>query len=277
MTPALLLAVAAACCAAAAILDLAELLAARRATAPPPPRRPLAALLGRLGRGLGAPRAPADLQARIAAAGLDERHGPADVMAVKGGAAVVGLVVALSLLTAAPGRTGVVLLVAAPAVAFALPDLVLRRRARRRAVAMGLELPDVLDLLRVAIDAGLPATRALREVAARRRGPLARELATLAAHLELGEPRDAALERFAARAPLPEAASLVAILRRAHRHGAPPSQALMALAADARAQRARHLRDEAARAAPKIQLVVALLLVPAAMLLVAAGLVRGLL
>ncbi len=198
-------------------------------------------------------------------------------MAVKGGAAVVGLVGALSLLTAAPGRTGVVLLVAAPAVAFALPDLALRRRARRRAVAMGLELPDVLDLLRVAIDAGLPATRALGEVAARRRGPLARELATLAAHLELGEPRDAALERFAARAPLPEAASLVAILRRAHRHGAPPSQALTGLAADARAQRARHLRDAAARAAPKIQLAVALLLVPAAMLLVAAGLVRGLL
>ena len=44
----------------------------------------------------------------------------------------------------------------------------------------------------------------------------------------------------------------------------------------ARAEQARALRDEAARAAPKIQLVVALVLVPAVMLLVAAVLVQAL-
>ena len=51
--------------------------------------------------------------------------------------------------------------------------------------------------------------------------------------------------------------------------------ALCALAEDARAVRARGLRERAARAAPKIQLVVALLLVPAAMLLVGAAMVAG--
>ncbi|MCW3050467.1 MAG: hypothetical protein JWO74_4751, partial [Solirubrobacterales bacterium] len=49
-----------------------------------------------------------------------------------------------------------------------------------------------------------------------------------------------------------------------------------ALAADARARRARALQERAARAAPKIQLVVALLLVPAAMLVVGAALAQGL-
>ncbi|MEA2181697.1 MAG: hypothetical protein QOF69_882, partial [Solirubrobacteraceae bacterium] len=47
-------------------------------------------------------------------------------------------------------------------------------------------------------------------------------------------------------------------------------------AVQARADQARRLRDDAARAAPKIQLVVALVLVPAVMLLLAAVLVHTL-
>ena len=69
----------------------------------------------------------------------------------------------------------------------------------------------------------------------------------------------------------------VAALGRAQRQGAPLASTLTALATEARAERARAVREHAARAAPKIQLVVALLLVPSAMLLVAAALVDALL
>jgi tight adherence protein C len=51
---------------------------------------------------------------------------------------------------------------------------------------------------------------------------------------------------------------------------------LAARAAEARAREARLAAEHAARAGPKIQLVVALLLVPSAMLLVAAALVPAL-
>jgi tight adherence protein C len=70
--------------------------------------------------------------------------------------------------------------------------------------------------------------------------------------------------------------SLVAAIERADRHGAPLAPALAALAHDARADRARALGDQAARAAPKIQLVIAQLLVPGVLLLVAAALVGAL-
>ncbi|MDQ3675756.1 MAG: hypothetical protein M3401_02980, partial [Actinomycetota bacterium] len=60
------------------------------------------------------------------------------------------------------------------------------------------------------------------------------------------------------------------------RHGAALAPALEALAVEARADQARRLHDEAARAAPKIQLVVALVLVPAVMLLVGAVLMQSL-
>ena len=137
---------------------------------------------------------------------------------------------------------------------------------------MEAELADLLDLLRVAVQAGLPAGRALGEVGRRHGGPLAREWGRAATELELGVPRDEALRRLARRCPAPAMATLAAALRRAERHGAPLSGTLASQSAEARAERARRIREHAARAAPKIQLVVALLLVPSVLLLVAAAL-----
>jgi tight adherence protein C len=79
------------------------------------------------------------------------------------------------------------------------------------------------------------------------------------------------------RLPLPEVRGFTAALDRARRHGAPLADTLAAQARDARSALARHAREEAARAGPKIQLVVALLLVPSVLLLVAAALVSALL
>jgi tight adherence protein C len=274
MTRAALLAAIAAVLAASAIVDLAAVVGARGARRR---RRPaLVAALARLGRRLGAPAPPADLERRIAAAGASPSLRLADVMAVKAGAALLAFLVVLPLAAALPGRLGPVAAVAAPAGGFLLPDVWLARRIRRRGRAMAAELADVLDLLRVAVDAGLSPARALQEVGRRRHGALAAELRGAAARIDLGVPRATVLETLEHRCPTEGIAPLVAALLRAERHGAPLGPALAALAADARARHAQRLRERAARAAPKIQLVVALLLVPAVMLLVGAALMTAL-
>ena len=268
--------------AAAAIV---ELVAAPRPAAPSARRAQpgghlggMTILLARIARATRAPAraAPADLQARIAAAGVPLGLTAPDVMALKGATALIGLLLAFPLATALPGRLGLVALAAAPAAGFFAPDLALGRRARSRGARMADELPDVLDLLRVAVQAGLPVGRALAEVGRRCSGPLAAELDAAAARMRLGATRDAALSELVARCPADGVAALAAAVARADRHGAPLAPALEALAAQARAEQARRLRDAAARAAPKIQLVVALVLVPAVMLLVAAVLVQAL-
>jgi tight adherence protein C len=275
VTGAVLLALAAGPLAAVAIGDLA---AAGPLRSRNPARRRgarLLALLAALGRRLGVVPAPADLDARLAAAGSPAGLEARDLMAVKGGAALAALLAAVPLLTAAPPRMTPVLAAAAAAAGHLAPDLWLRRRARRRTRAMARELSGVLDLLRVCVEAGLPVTRAAAEVGGRHGGLLARELAAFAAISALGVPRPRALARLAAAAPLPAIAALVAAIGRSERHGAPLGLALAALAADARAEHARAMAEHAARAAPKIQLAVALLLVPAVMLLVAAAVLRG--
>jgi len=280
-----LLAAAAGACAAAAITELVgapdsakdarrrRRSSRRRQTSQ---RRRLTALLIRLGCRAGAPAAPDALRARLAAAGTPLGLTAPDVMALKGAGALAGLLAAVALVSELPGRLGVAMLLCAPAAGFMAPDVALARRARQRAVQMSHELADVLDLLRVAIQAGLPVGRALGEVGRRCSGPLASELRGAAARIELGAPRAQALDELVERCPIAAAGTFAAAVARADRHGAALAPALEALSTDARAEQARRLRDQAARAAPKIQLVVALVLVPAVMLLVAAVLLQAL-
>lgn len=232
-------------------------------------------LLARLGRRVGAPAAPRDLAARLAAAGRPLGLRVGDVMAIKGGAAVLGVALTLPLGALLPGRLPLVVPLVLPLGGFVAPDLWLRRRARARGREIEAELPDLLDLLRVALGAGLPLERAVGDVADRATGLLAREWRTVAVEIGLGVPRDEALAALAARCPTPGVGALVRTLRRAARHGAPPGEALEAQAREARATRARRLDEQAARAAPKIQLVVALLLVPSVLLLVGAALLAS--
>ena len=275
---------------AAGLIDLAAVVAARRAGTPTRTTTSTTdgsraarglAVLARLGRRLGVPAPPGDLGSRLAAAGLGSSVRATDAMAVKAGAGAAVALAAASrsprtVLAALPLRLTVLALPAGAAAGFLAPDLWLARRARRRATRAGVELADVLDLLRVAIAAGLPVGRALSEVGRRRGGLVATELRMVAERLALGVPRAEALAALQRSLPLPAIGLLVAAITRADRHGAPLAPALTALAREARADRARALHEQAARAAPRIQLAVALLLVPAVLLMVAAGLVHGL-
>jgi tight adherence protein C len=232
-------------------------------------------VLAAVGRRVGVLPAPGDLQARLAGAGVPPGLGPGDLMAVKAGAALVGALVTAPLVAAAPARPGLLASAGAVAAGYLGPDLWLRRRATARARTIAVELADVLDLLRVCVEAGLTPDRALAEVGARHGGLLAHELGVAAAQIAVGVDRETALQRLRAAAPSSAVAALVAAMRRSARHGAPLGPALAAIALDARAEHARALAEHAARAAPKIQLAVALLLVPAVMLLVGAAVLRG--
>ncbi len=279
MSAAVLLATVAAISAAVAIGDLLTAPRRPRAESPAPRIGHLAGmtvLLARIGRPAARRAAPRDLGARLAAAGTPLGLGPGDVIALKGAGAVGALLCAFTLHGLLPGRLGLVALVAAPAAGYVAPEIVLARRARARERRVADEIADVLDLLRVAVGAGLPVGRAIGEVGRRMRGVLAGELAAASLRLELGAPRSDVLRELVARCPGAGVATLAAAIARSDRHGTPLAPALTALAAEARAEQSRRLRDDAARAAPKIQLVVALVLVPAVMLLVGAALVQGL-
>ena len=215
------------------------------------------------------------LRRRLVRAGLEGRVDIRIVVAAKVACAVLGALTATVVAPAAPGRLGWVVALALPVAGFLGPDAALEHRARGRARALRGSLPDALDLLATAAAAGRSPLAGLGEIA-EGDGPLARELAILAADADCGMPQGEALESLRARAPAQEVGALCAVIERSRRYGSPLAEQLHEQASSLRGAQRRRISEEAARAAPKIQLVVALLLVPSVLLMIAAGLLANL-
>ncbi len=156
-----------------------------------------------------------------------------------------------------------------------LPLRALRGSARRRREALREEAPELLDLRAVALGCGLPLRDALATAGGWAGGTLGAGVRRTGEELARGAGVVPALDRLTREHPIEAIESAVAIMLRARDHGTAPAPALRALADGARHARARRAVEQAARAAPKIQLVAALLLVPAALCVLAAAVVTG--
>lgn len=220
-----------------------------------------------------------DVRALIALAGLSGRVTSRDVAAARVVAGLGALALSPRVAAVGPPRLVPVLVVGWLAAAAELPVWWLRLHGRRRAEALRAALPDALELLRGCLVAGVPVRRALGLVGEHCAEPVSAELRGASAEMSLGVPLATALDGLAARNPVPEIRSLVAAVRQAQRHGSALAPVVEAQAEEVRRGRDRELVERAARAGPKIQLIVAATLVPAALLgfaaAVGAAIARG--
>ncbi len=270
MTAALVLAIGALILGFAALLDLLPRQGRPGTPADPDPavRAPLAWSLIRTADGR------LRLSARLARAGLADRISAQALLLAKLGGAIAGLLWAMVVAPAAPSRLGWIVAVGLPAAGFLGPDAWLERRARQRLRALRAGLPDALDLLAVGTAAGRSPMAGLSELGAGE-GPLARELAMLSAESSCGLPQSEALESLRRRAPVREVSAMCGVIERSRRYGSPLADQLREQATALRGVQRRRIEEHAARAAPKIQLAVALLLVPSVLLMIAAGLLAN--
>lgn len=187
------------------------------------------------------------------------------------GGGFVGLVAS----PAAPGRTALLVLVGLPVAGFLAPNALQEWRARQRQRRLVAALPDALDLLAVSAGSGRGAAAGIEQLARAGEGPLAEELRLTVAELSCGVPLSAALASLRNRVPGSEVATLVAAIERSRKFGSPLADQLRRQATSLRRDSRRAVEEQAARAAPKIQLVVALVLVPSVLLMIAAGLIAN--
>jgi tight adherence protein C len=216
-----------------------------------------------------------DLPERVRRSGLGLRFPLPAVLLGKFAGACLGAILAIGATPAAPGRIGIVVALGLPAAGFFVPDALLEREARRRRRRLVAALPDALDLLAVSVASGRGPADGLAHLARAGEGPLAEEMRIAAAELSCGSSLSAALAALRARVPGSELATLVASIERSRRFGSPLADQLRRQASALRRDSRRAVEDRAARAAPKIQLVVALVLVPSVMLMIAAGLIAN--
>lgn len=211
------------------------------------------------------------LAGRIARAGLDGRLEPGGLMLAKlAGAGLGGGVGALAV-PVVPGRMAVAAVALLVVAGFLAPDAALERAARRRRARLVAALPDALDMLAVGAASGRGPSRVLGEIASGTTGPLAAELAFAVAEIECGASAGDALAALRRRVPGAEVGALAAALERSRTYGSPLAEQLHEQATALRRDARRRVEEHAARAAPKIQLVVALVLVPSVLLMLLAA------
>jgi tight adherence protein C len=199
---------------------------------------------------------------------------PPPIAAKLASAAVAGLA-ALLAAPAAPGHLSLLVVIGMPLAGFFVPSALLERRARLRRRRLVAVLPDALDLLAVGAASGRSPAAGFTEIARSGVGPLADELRITVAELECGRPLAEALQSLRARVPGKEIATLCAAIERSRLYGSPLADLLRRQSSALRRDQRRLVEEHAARAAPKIQLVVALVLVPSVLLMIAAALIAN--
>ncbi len=189
--------------------------------------------------------------------------------------AAAGGLVALTPAPAAPGHLSFLVAIGMPAAGFFAPDALRQRRARLRRRRLVAALPDALDLLAVGVEAGRSPAAGFAELADAGEGPLAEEMRMSVAELSCGRPLAEALRSLRERVPGSEIATLCAAIERSRRYGSPLADQLRRQSSALRRDQRRAVEEQAARAAPKIQLVVALVLVPSVLLMITAALIAN--
>ena len=145
----------------------------------------------------------------------------------------------------------------------AYPLLWLRDRMRMRQRAIVRALPYGIDLLTLAVEAGLDFTAALAKVVEKGpKGPLADELSMAIRELKLGKTREEALRHLAERVDLAPLTSFVQALLQADRMGTPLGKVLRVLSTQMRIERTQRAEKLAHEAPVKLVLPLVFFIFP---------------
>lgn len=205
------------------------------------------------------------VQRRLVMAGEPGGLSALDFMGLRVLAAGLGMLAAIWLTAVRdlPWSTGLLFALAGLLLGFIYPNLWLNRRIRSRQQAIRRALPDAIDLITVAVNAGLGFDAAMARVAERWQNPLTEEIDRALYEMSLGVPRAEALRHMAERTGVEELASFVAVLVQAERLGASIAEVLESQARSMRMRRRQWAEEQARKAPVKMLIPLVLFIFPA--------------
>jgi tight adherence protein C len=190
------------------------------------------------------------------------------VMQILAGVGGVGFGLAYFLLS--PGsmtlRAGALLLLGAVGVLGPRSWLARKITARKHSIFM--DLPDVLDLLAISVEAGVGFEGALDIVCRHFDSPLSREFSRTLREMELGLPRREALQNLKKRTEVPELSNFVLALTQADALGMPVGRVLHTQATEMRSKRRMYAREKAGKLPVKMLFPMMAFIFPAILIVV---------
>lgn len=174
-------------------------------------------------------------------------------LAAKELAAVVGVVLYLLLFKVPASGLGFAGMLAMAVAGWSVPNLILKGHIGERQKKIIRELPYILDLLTVSVEAGLDFMQAVeRTVGVLKKGELVRELAIMRKGLQMGDSRKTVLRQLAHRTEVTDVKTVVSALIQADQLGTGIGSALRTVSAQAKAQRSQRAEKMAGEATVKL-------------------------
>lgn len=149
------------------------------------------------------------------------------------------------------------------AVGALLPFSMLNSTIRKRQKAIEKQLPEVLDLLSVSVQAGLSFDGALRKITDRTVGPLIEEFKRMQQDVRMGAPKARALQAMAKRCDVEDLYLFITAVIQAERLGTSMGKTLVNQANNMRERRRQKAKAEALKAPIKMVFPLILFIFPA--------------
>jgi tight adherence protein C len=148
-------------------------------------------------------------------------------------------------------------------IGFVGPTFWLRRFVNKRLKQIRKAMADVVDLVVLAIEAGLGFDQAVGEAVSKTTGPLTDELRRVLDEVRVGRPQSEAFRAMAQRVKMQELSLLVAAIDQAMKMGTGLAHALRLQAIEIRERRMAFIREQAGKLPVKMMLPLVLFIFPA--------------
>ncbi|MBD1590689.1 type II secretion system F family protein [Arthrobacter sp. S1_S22] len=185
------------------------------------------------------------LDKQLAGAGRPKEWPLARIIMIKPLLALSGAVLGYLFFLSSPTAPNFLIMLALTTLCYFVPDILIKNRAQKRRDAIRLELPNALDQMLIAVQAGLGFEMAMGRAGNNGSGPLADELIRTLQDIQVGRSRKDAYLAMAERIDVPDVRSFVRAVVQADAYGVAIAGVLKAQASDMRIKRKQRAEEHA--------------------------------
>lgn len=155
-----------------------------------------------------------------------------------------------------------------PALAFFLPDLLLKKQAAKRIKEIERSLPDAIDLLAMCVSAGIGFQAGMQRVANTQDNPLSEEFSRVLAEMKLGQGRADAFQAMSDRLGIESLTHFVNSVLQVEKLGVPITKVLSDQSKRIRGTRREKAREQAQKLPVKILAPIMVFMLPALLIII---------
>ncbi len=182
--------------------------------------------------------------------------------------AVVGIALILAFVLPTEVILKVLILIGGVFLALGGPQVYLSMKIKSRQMTIRRQLPDILDLLTVSMEAGLSFDGALIYIEQYAQGPLIEEFSVMKREIQMGVPRREALKKLAERNNVEELKTFVGALIQSEQIGIPVRNVLRTQSASLRLSRKQQAEEKAMKAPVKMMVPMIVFVFPVTFIIV---------